>query len=176
MYLRLFSIWLLSIHQESYNKMTHIVCSSNNIKVYRHVLKNTYKNRKINYNDLKSCIKHTCKDVKFVDIIIQNNEFNLQICCDENIGSNDKRYFDIVDKHKSNTNKKVIDEEYSDYDVSFVKVARELNEWHIGTFILDKINTYDCDTDIEPNKSVIIPMGIPISRIEEFYGVRGLNV
>lgn len=163
--------------------MAYIVCSSNNINVYKNVLNNTYKNHKIHYNDLKGCIKHTWKSVKFIDIVIQNNEFNLQICCDEDIECNAKKYFDIVDKHRVNFNrynKDDIDNEYSEFDVSFIKVTRELNEWHIGTFILEKINVlsngfdYDTDTDIDPNKSVVIPLGVPISRIIEFYGVRGL--
>jgi hypothetical protein len=163
--------------------MTHIVCSSNKIDVYRNVLNNTYKNRKIHYYDLKSCIKHTWTGVKFIDIVIQNNEFNLQICCDEDVPCSAKKYFDIVDKHRRHFNrfdKNDTDEEYSELDVSFVKVTRELNEWHIGTFLLEKINDlsngydYDTDTDINPNKSVIIPLGVPISRIIEFYGVRGV--
>jgi hypothetical protein len=163
--------------------MTHIVCSSNKINVYRNVLNNTYKNRRIHHYDLKCCIKHIWTNVKFIDIVIQNNEFNLQICCDEDVEYNAKKYFDIVDNHRRNFNrfnKHDTDEEYSEFDVSFVKVARELNEWHIGTFILEKINVlsngydYDTDTDIDPNKSVIIPLGVPISRIIEFYGVRGV--
>lgn len=150
--------------------MSYIVCSNNKLKVYKNVLNNTYKNRKIHYNELKSCIQHTWKKVKFVDIVIQNNEFNLQICCDEGVECSAKRYYF----------NKFTDEEYSNCDVSFVKVARELNEWHIGTFILEKIYVvsngydYDMDKDIHLNTSVIIPLGVPISRIIEFYGVRGL--
>lgn len=165
--------------------MTHIVCSNNKLKVYRNVLNNTYRNRKIHYYDLRSCIQHTWTNVKFVDIIIQNNEFNLQICCDEGVECNARKYFDIVDKHRVNFhryNKDDTNNEYSEFDVSFVKVARELNEWHIGTFILEKINIlsngydFETDTDIDPQKTIVIPLGVPISRIEEFYGVRGLNV
>lgn len=157
------------------------MCSSNKIKVYRTVLNNTYSNRRIYYKDLQSCIKYTWKHVKFVDIIIQNDEFNLHICCDEGVECNAKRYFDVLEKHNRNLNEENTSEMYSEYDVSFVKVARELNQWHIGTFILEKINVlsngYDCEicTNIEPDKSAIIPLGVPLSRIEEFYGVRGLN-
>lgn len=160
--------------------MIRVICSNSKINVYRNVLNNTYKSHKINYSDLKNCIKQKWKNVKFIDIIIQNNQFNLQICCDE---SNIKKYFEVVDKQRKNI--KSIDddlnaEEYSETDVSFVKVARELNEWHIGPFILEKIsvlsNGYDCETDIDIDldKSIIISLGVPISRINEFYGVRGL--
>lgn len=169
-------------NKEYTNQMAHIVCSSNKIKIYRSVLNNTYKKRNIHYYDLKSCITNTWKHVKFVDIVIQNNEFNLQICCNEEVECNSKKYFDIVDKHRrifNRFNKDDTDEEYSDNDISFVKVARELNEWHIGTFILEKINVlsneYDyTNLDTDFNKSIIIPLGVPISRIIEFYGVRGL--
>lgn len=160
--------------------MTPIICSSNKLKVYRKVLNNTYKNHKIHYHDLKSCIKHTWKNVKFVDIVIQNNEFNLQICCDEDIECSSKKYFDVVDKHNRIFHRYDSTGTCSDFNVSFEKVTRELNEWHIGTFILEKINVlsngYDCDTNnnINPNKSIVIPLGVPISRITEFYGVRNV--
>lgn len=142
--------------------MVQIVCSSNKMKIYRNVLNSSYNQCKIHYTDLKSCIKHTWKNVKFVDIVIQNNQFNLQICCDE------------LEKHKKPYIE--INEQHTDCDMSFVRVSRELNQWHIGTFILDKINILanGYDEDIDTNKSIIIPLGIPISRINEFYGVRGL--
>lgn len=166
-----------------YQNMIRVICSNSKINVYRNVLNITYKSHKINYSDLKKCIKQKWKNVKFIDIIIQNNQFNLQICCDEHYESNIKKYFEVVDKQRKNikTNDDVLNaEEYLETDVSFVKVARELNEWHIGPFILEKIsvlsNEYDCgtDVDIDLNKSTIIPLGVPISRINEFYGVRGL--
>ncbi len=165
--------------------MSSIVCSNNKIKVYKNTLNNTYNNRKIHYKDLKSCIHNIWQNVEFIDIVIQNNEFNLQVCClnDNNIHCNTRRYFDAIEKHSHLVLYKKQDllEECSEKDSSYVKVARELNEWQIGSFIIEKINIlstgydYDTMTDINPNKSVIIPLGVPISRINEFYGVRGLN-
>lgn len=141
--------------------MATIVCSNSNIniKAYKNKLRNTYNHHKIHYKDLKQCITSTWKNVQFIDIVIQNNQFNLQICCDKNISRNS---FGVNNQ--------------DDYNSSFVKVTRELNEWHIGNFTIEKINTishgYNYDTDL--TKSVVIPLGVPISRIIEFYGVKGL--
>lgn len=146
--------------------MATIVCSNNNIKLYRNKLSNTYNQHKIHYKDLKQCITNTWKNVQFIDIVIQNNEFHLQICCDNNIIRNN---YGVITSH-----------EYNECDSSFVKVSRELNEWHIGSFTIERISSlshgynYDTETDIDPNKSVVIPLGVPISRIIEFYGVKSL--
>lgn len=132
--------------------MATIVCSTN---IYRNILSNNFRNRKIHYKELKSCITNTWKHVQFIDVIVQNNEFNLQISCDKN-------------------------QDCNECDSSFEKVARNLNEWHIGMFTIEKISTishgynYDTETDIDPTKSVVIPLGVPISRIIEFYGVKDL--
>lgn len=162
--------------------MSHVVCSNNKIKLYRNILSNTYKNHKIHYKDLKSCINNIWKNVKFIDIVIQNNEFNLQVCCinDNNINCSTRRHFDAAEK-QNDISKVDLFEDYIESDISYVKVARELNEWHIGNFVIEKINIlsngydYHTETDVNPNKSVIIPLGVPISRINEFYGVRDLN-
>lgn len=160
--------------------MTHIICSSNPIRVYKNILSNTYKNRKIHYKDLKSCIHTVWNNVEFVDIVIQNNEFNLQICCEHdnsyNTNCNTRRFFEVIEKHRRLNNNQESLESYTKCDQSFVRVARELNDWHIGNFVIEKINviSQDYDSDTKTDKSVIIPLGVPISRITEFYGVRGL--
>jgi hypothetical protein len=146
--------------------MATIFCSAKNIKVYRNQLSNTYNNSKIHYKELKSCITNSWKNVHFIDIVIQNNQYNLHICCEDNMTRNT---YGINNQ-----------EGYSEIDSSFVKVTRELNEWHIGTFTIERISClshgydYDTETDINPYKSVVIPLGVPLRRIIEFYGVKGL--
>ena len=152
--------------------MAIIVCSTSNIKVYKDRLTNTYRNHKIHYKDLKSCISNVWTNVQFIDVVVQNNQFNLHICCD----SNAKKYIDTFAN-----NNKVENETYNECDESFVTVARELNEWHIGHFTIERLSAltngynYDTEADIDPSKSVVIPLGVPISRIIEFYGVKGLD-
>lgn len=161
--------------------MVKILCCQNKLRMYKNILKNAYNQQRINYIDLKISIQEKWKEVKFVDIIIQNNEFNLHVCCNEYQVPNAQKYFDIVKVHKriGIPTEQDLKNSFSDSDKSFVRVARELNEWNVGGFVLERVNQFynnqeeyinTCNN--KSNLSIVIPLEIPISRIIEFYGVR----
>ena len=143
-----------------------VICCKTNIHVQRYNLSKSYKQKKILFTDLKSAIKGTWKNVKVVDISIVDNEYNLHICCDDILLSLKNDY--------------IVKHQLSNEDESFIKVTKELNDWNIGSHVLDKINILvsgvdnDSYNDIDPNKSISLSLGIPISRITEFYCVKRL--
>ena len=125
-------------------------------------LERTYKGQKIKYCDLQSSILHTWKLAKLVDIVICENEFHLLVCCEEDQNLLRKDIYYRAERTLTD---------------SMVRVTRELNAWNAGVHALERIHYFTCgpdwdgEHDISCDKTVSLPLGIPISRIIEFYGV-----
>ena len=54
------------------------------------------------------------------------------------------------------------------YNKSINEVLFQLNEWQIGQFTINAIDTFGLLMDVDKTKTVSIPLSVYVSRIEEF--------
>lgn len=103
--------------------------------------------RPITSQSLQQCITSVWQSTKHVDIIIEKNEYVLEIST-------------LLDDSGDSIS----------YD-GFSSVTQQLNDWNLGHYTLQLIHDITDDCDVLECEFVHIQLGIPISRIAEFYGV-----
>lgn len=102
----------------------------------------------ITSDSLKQSIKSTWRNTQYVSIDISNKEFVLVI---SNAKPDPRSILDID---------------------CFESVTRELNEWHLGEYTLQRLHDITDGREVAQTEVAMIPLGVHVGRVMEFYGIR----
>jgi hypothetical protein len=105
--------------------------------------------RHVSCKEFKDGLNSVWKDMSSVSLNIENGSLCMRIdCCQVH----------VVDSFQ--------------LDTSIYEALKDLNSWNMTMYTLECIREMTDGADVNPSQSINISLGIPVSRLIEFYGIR----